>query len=58
MPMKKTIREALIILIITMLLSLAFSILSPVGRILLKKGLCIKTAAAYSMTVPKGPDQI
>ncbi len=58
MPMKKTIREAFIIMLITMLLSLAFSILSPVGRILLKKGLRIKTAATYSMTVPEEPDQI
>ncbi len=57
MPMKKTIREALIILLITMLLTLAFSILSPVGRILLKKGLRIKTAAVYSLMIPGRPDK-
>ncbi len=58
MPMKKTIREAFIIILITMLLTLAFSILSPVGRILLKKGLRIKTAAVYFLTVPGGPGNI
>ncbi len=52
MPMKKMIREAFIIMLITMLLALVFSILSPVGRILLNKGLRIKIAAAHSMTVP------
>ncbi len=58
MPMKKTIREAFIIILITLLLALAFSILSPVGRILLKKGLRITTAAVYSLTVPERPDKI
>ncbi len=53
MPMKKTVREALIIILITMLLTLAFGFLSPVGRILLKKGLRLKTAAACYTVVLK-----
>ena len=46
MPMKKMITEAFIILLITALLTLAYCVVSPLGRILLKKGLRITTTAA------------
>ena len=46
MPMKKMITEALIILLITALLTLAYCVVSPPGCLLLKKGLRITTTAA------------
>ncbi len=54
MPMKKTIREALIIVLITMLLALAHGVLSPAGRILLKKGLHLKIGSASNAGRPAG----
>lgn len=48
MKTKKTITEALIILLISALLGLIFGLLSPAGRILLKKGLRVKTGAGAS----------
>ncbi len=50
--MKKTIREALIIALITLLLTVVYCALSPDARILLKKGLGIKTAAAMDAATP------
>ncbi len=47
--MKKTIREALIIVLIIMLLALAYSALSPVGRILLKKGLHLRIGSTSNV---------
>ncbi len=54
MPMKKTIREALIIVLITILLALAYGTLSPVGRILLKKGLHLKIGSGSNTGRPTG----
>ena len=39
MKPKQTVREALIIVLVTAILCAVFCALSPVGRILLKKGL-------------------
>ncbi len=46
--MNKTLREAFAIMLVALLLALLCSVLSPVGRILLKKGLGIKTTGAAS----------
>jgi len=54
MPMKKTITEALIIVLITVLLSLAYCAVSPLGRILLKKGLRITTVSVTPGMLTKG----
>jgi hypothetical protein len=54
MPMKKTITEAFIILLITVLLTLAYCVVSPLGRILLKKGLRITTVEVTLVTVTAG----
>ncbi len=52
--MKKTIREALIIVLIAALLALAHGVLSPAGRILLKKGLHLKIGSASNTGGPAG----
>jgi hypothetical protein len=51
MQIKKTLTEAAVILIIFLLLSIIFCIVSPTGRILLKKGLRIKNTPATSLII-------
>jgi len=51
MQINKTLTEAAVILIISLVLSIIFGIVSPNGRILLKKGLRIKNAPAASLII-------
>jgi len=58
MKIKTTITEALIIVLISALLALIYGLVSPNGRILLKKGLRIKTGTGASpaiMALRRGP---
>ena len=54
MPIKKTIIEAITIVLIAALLSLAYCAVSPVGRLLLKKALRATKAAAAPVAVEAG----
>ena len=52
--MNKFLREALIILLVTVLLSLLYSVVSPLGRILLKKGLRLQSGSAVMAAASPG----
>jgi len=51
MQINKTLTEAAVILLISLLLSIIFCIVSPTGRILLKKGLRIKNTPAAALII-------